>query len=118
MSENRIPEQRKHKRFEAPKAIAVNPGNVCRVLNISTGGLSFQCFLTIDLPTKWSLDIILAGSNFQLKQFPVELVWKAPVDQTDFLLIPEGNVGVKFDDLHQSQEEMLDSFLSKFSTVA
>jgi len=114
VSGTKIPEQRKHKRFEAPKAIAVNPGNVCKVLNISTGGLSFQCFLTIDLPTKWSLDIIFAGSNFQLTQFPVELVWKAPADQSNFLIIPAGNVGVKFNDLHQSQAEKLDCFLSQF----
>jgi hypothetical protein len=113
MSGTKIPEQRKHRRFEAPKAIAVNPDNICRVLNISTGGLSFQCFLTIDLPTKWSLDIINAGSNCQLTQFPVELVWKAPVDESNFLLIPEGNVGVKFDNLHQSQAETLDRFLSQ-----
>ena len=114
MSGTNIPEKRKHKRFKTSKAIAVNPGNACRVVNISTGGLSFQYFLTIDLPTKWSLDIIFAGSNFQLTQFPVELVWKAPADQSNFLFIPAGNVGVKFNDLNQSQADMLDSFLSQF----
>ena len=75
--ERKATEQRKHKRFEAPNAIAVNPGNVCRVLNISAGGLSFKYFLAIDFPTNWSLDFIIAESNFQLTQLPVELVWKA-----------------------------------------
>ena len=114
MPATKISEQRKHKRFEAPKAIAVNPGNVCRVIDISTGGLSFKCFLTIDFPTKWSLDIIIAGSNFQLTQFPVELVWKTPDDHSSFHLIPAGIVGVKFDDLHQSQAERVDYLLSQF----
>ena len=114
MPATKISEQRKHKRFEAPKAIAVNPGNVCRVIDISTGGLSFKYFLTIDFPTKWSLDIIIAGSNFQITQLPVELVWKIPTVLSNILFMSAGNAGVKFDDLHQSQGEMLDYFLSQF----
>ena len=114
MIATKISEQRRHKRFEAPKAVAVNLGNVCRVIDISTGGLSFKCFLTIDFPTKWSLDIIIAGSNVQLTQLPVELVWKTLADQSNFLFMPVGNIGVKFDDLHHSQEEMLDDLLSQF----
>ena len=114
MPATKISEQRKYKRFEAAKAIAVNPGNVCRIIDISTGGLSFKCFLTIDFPTKWSLDLIIAGSNFQLTQLPVELVWKTPTIQSSFLIMSAGNAGVKFDDLHQSQEEMLDYLLSQF----
>jgi len=113
VSGTNIPEKRKHERFKTSKAVAVNPGNVCKVLNISTGGLSFQCFHKIDLPTKWSLDIIIAGSNFQLTQFPVELVWKAPADQSNFLFMPFENAGIKFKDLNQSQADMLDSFLSQ-----
>lgn len=114
MQATKISEQRKHKRFETPKAIAVNSGNVCRLVNISTGGLSFKCFLTIDFPAKWFLDIIIAGSNFQLTQLPVELVWKIPADQSSFHFIPAGIAGVKFDDLHQSQKEMLNYLLSQF----
>lgn len=112
--ERKATEQRKHKRFETPKTIAVNAGNVCRVVNISVGGLSFKYFLAIDFPAKWSLDIIIAESNFQLTQLPVELVWKTPDDQSSFFFIPVGNAGVKFDDLHQFQEEMLDNLLSQF----
>ena len=114
MPATKISEQRKHKRFETPEAIAVTPGNVCRLVNISRGGFAFKCFLAIDSPAKWSLDIIIAGNNFQLTQLPVELVWKTPADQSNFLFIPAGNVGVRFDDLHQSQEEMLDYLLSQF----
>jgi hypothetical protein len=114
VSGTNISEQRKHRRFKTPKAIVVYPGNVCRVLNISTGGLSFQCFLTMDVPTKWSLDIIIAGTNFLLRQLPVELVWKAPADQSNFLFVPVENAGVKFNDLHQSQTDMLDNFLTQF----
>ncbi len=109
-----ISEQRNHTRFETPEAIAVITGNICRLVNISKGGLSFKSFLAIDLPAKWSLDVIIPGNNCQLTEFPVKLVWKAATHQSSFFSIPAGNVGVKFDDLYQSQAEKLGDLLSQF----
>ncbi len=114
MEATKTSEQRKHTRFETPDAIAVITGNICRLVNISRGGLSFKSFLAIDLPAKWSLDIIIPGNNCQLTEFPVKLVWKAAAVQSSPLLITAGNVGVKFDDLYQSQAEELGDFLFQF----
>jgi hypothetical protein len=113
MSGTKIMGQRKHKRFECPESIVINPDNVCQLINISTGGLSFKCSRVVELPTKWSLDIIIAGSYFRIKQFPVELLWKKLDDDPRCLSMPAENVGVKFDELNQSQEAMLEYLFSQ-----
>jgi len=113
MLETKIPEQRKHKRYEIPEALVVTPGNVCQLINISTGGLSLNCIRAVDLPTKWSLDIIIAGSDFYLKQLPVELLWIKLNDRLRSLSMPEGNAGIKFDGIHLSQRILLDNFISQ-----
>ena len=104
-------ERRKHKRFVTPRAICIHFGNFCRVENICTGGLLFKCFLAIELPVKWSLDIILCGTDIRLLQYPVKLVWKAPVEQVNNFCLTSRNIAVQFDVLHQFQQELLEDFL-------
>jgi len=114
MPEINIPEQRKSKRFKIPDAIVITPDNVCQLVNISTGGLSFKCFLEVDLPAKCTVDIMVAGSDFHIEQLPVELIWKTLDDHSSYLSIPEEKVGVKFGHLDQSQGAKLEYLLSQY----
>lgn len=114
ISVTKIPEQRRYQRVEIPEAIVVTPENIGQLVDISTVGLSFKSLDRVDLPTKWLLDIIIPANNFHLEQLPVELVWKKLDDQPSFLSMPTENVGVRFDDLHQSQRAMLDYLFSQF----
>ena len=114
VSATKIPEQRRYQRIEIPEAIVVTPGNIGQLVNISTVGLSFKSLDRVNLPTKWFLDIIIPANDFHLEQLPVELVWKKLDDHPSFLSMPTENVGVRFDDLHQSQRTMLDYLFSQF----
>jgi hypothetical protein len=113
MAEMTITELRKHKRFVIPEAIVVTPGNVCQLVNISAGGLSLKCIRAVGLPTKWSLDLIIAGSDFHLKQLPVELLWVKLNEHREFLAMHEGTAGIQFDGLRNAQRVMLDNFISQ-----
>ncbi len=113
MEESNILEQRRHQRFVIPEAIVVTPGNVCQLVNLSSGGLSLTCIRAVGLPTKWSLDIIIAGTDFHLKQIPVELLWVRLNEHREFLAMHEGTAGIKFDGIQPSQRVMLDNLISE-----
>ncbi len=113
MLENNLPEKRKYHRFNIPDAVVVTPENVCQLVNISCGGLLFKCFHAVELPLKWTLDIIVAGSNFHLKDLPVQLVWQKSDTPPGSQAIPSENVAVKFEGLAQDQASKLDSLISR-----
>ena len=107
-----IPEQRKYKRIELPKAIVLNPGNACVLVNISRGGLLFKSISLVAWPEKWLLDTITIQSEFDIEHCPVELVWMKTDDELIGSSMMLANVGVKFGDLDQSQRAKLDYLLS------
>ena len=111
-----IPEQRKYKRIELPKAIVLNPGNACVLVNISRGGLLFKSLSLVAWPEKWLLDTITIRSDFDfdIEHCPVELVWMKTDDELIGSSMMLANVGVKFGDLDQSQKAKLDCLLSQY----
>ncbi len=114
MLRNNTLEQRKYKRIELPKAIVLNPGNACVLVNISRGGLLFKSLSLVAWPEKWVLDTITIKSEFDIQNCPVELVWMRTDDELIGSSMMLANVGVKFGDLDQSQEAKLDSLLSHY----
>ena len=114
MLQNNTLEQRKYKRIEIPKAIVLNPGNACVLVNISRGGLLFKSLSLVAWPEKWLLDTITIKSEFDIEHCPVELVWMKTDDELSSSSMMLANVGVKFADLDQSQGTKLDNLLSQY----
>jgi c-di-GMP-binding flagellar brake protein YcgR len=87
----------------------LSSGAVFIITDISAGGVSVRCNGKSDLPTKWSLDILVTDTDFHAT-IPVKLVWEKTVHVSPYSSIATKYIGVQFDNLtqeHKSKVERL-----------
>lgn len=103
-----IDNHRKHERHKLENTFVVNQKGVCRVFDLSAGGVSFGCTSEREIPESLTIDII-DDSGAQLFDMPVETVWAAPNKEMNTASIYEVIVGARFrDDLTPEQQFVLD----------
>jgi len=92
-------EYRRNKRYNVnEKVIALSFEDICRLTDISVDGAAIRCIGKSNLPSKWSLDILMAEASFHVT-IPVKLVWEKSVRPSLYSTKFTKCVGVKFDNL-------------------
>ena len=105
-------EQRQHLRLKAENTFAINQKRVCRVFDLSVGGVSFGCTSDHDITEKTIVDII-DNYDLQLFDIPIETVWIAKNNDMNTNTIYKTMIGAKFKtDLSDDQRSVLGRLLS------
>ena len=110
-----IVEQRQHLRLKPENTFAISQKRVCRVFDLSVGGLSFGCIDENEIPQESTVDII---DNYGLKLFdlPVETVWTAKNTDMNTGSIYKTIMGVKFKSkLSDDQRSSIGKLISKLN---
>ena len=95
---------RKHRRFQPEDTFVINQQCVCRVFDVSQGGLSFRCVSEREVPETMAIDII-DNSGLKIYKVPVETIWTGRNESIDSESIFKMIVGVKFDDNISSDQQ-------------
>ena len=105
-------EQRQHLRLKAENTFAINQKRVCRVFDLSVGGISFGCTSDHDINEKTIVDII-DNYDLQLFDIPIETVWLAKNNDMNTKTIYKNIIGAKFKtDLSDDQRSVLGRLLA------
>ena len=108
MSTLEQPEQRKHYRYKAHDGvIALTSDFACKVSNISESGLALKCIGHGDIPSNFSVQILMKSNNFHA-DVPVVVAWEKETEFSPFSSIFTKRVGVKFDELPQKEKLKID----------
>lgn len=111
-------ESRCHKRYKVQdKVIALAFEDVCRLTDISVGGAALKCLGGSDLPSKWTLDIMMAEANFHAA-LPVKLAWEKEVQHSPFSVVFTKCVGVQFDNLTAEHKKQVDYLIKMHEAYA
>ena len=105
-------EQRQHLRLKAENTFAINQKRVCRVFDLSVGGISFGYTSDHNITEKTIVDII---DNYDLELFdiPIETVWLAKNNDMNTKAIYKTMIGAKFKtDLSDDQRSALGRLLA------
>ena len=110
-------EQRKHKRFQAPKGLLVGIGpefnKVGPLIDLSMTGLAFHYVGTKEEPPKGSyVDIFMTDGDFYLGNLPIKLITDVEVVDTD--PYPPSSLrrcGVRFEKITPQQKAKLKDFI-------
>ena len=116
-------ERRKHKRFKAPTDafVAIRPhySEVGQMIDVSMGGLGFNCLAMQDPSNGSELDIFLSGRAFWLHGIPFRTVWSVEIaGQTPLTSVPMRRSGVQFGALTPDQRSQLEYFIQHYGTEA
>ena len=114
-----MPEQRNHKRFNAPAgALALTCGGMSKVIDISKGGISlmFQDNMNRDIPKELSLDILSTDYFITAREIPGKLVWEQEVPISTMPRIVHKKVGVQFGKLSSTQNDQIDNLIINYTT--
>lgn len=99
---------RKHDRFKLTNTFVVNKEGVCRVFDLSRGGISFGCTNERTIPEKWQIDII-DDTGVHLTNLSMKTVWTAKNEDLNTASIYQIVVGAEFDnELTSGEHETLD----------
>ncbi len=99
---------RKHPRHKLANTFVVNTQGVCRVFDLSQGGVSFGCNSEIKIPETWTVDI-RDDNGVHLPAVSMKTVWTAKNKDMNTASIYEIVVGAEFNkDLSPEQQSMLD----------
>ena len=102
------PTPRKHERYKLTNTFVVNKEGVCRVFDLSRGGISFGCTSERTIPDKWKIDII-DDSGIHLTNLSMKTIWTAKNEDLNTASIYQVVVGAEFDnDLSSLEHETLD----------
>ena len=106
-------ETRKHPRHRLTDTFVVNQEAVCRVLDVSSGGVSFGCTSERKIPEIWTIDII-DNKGVHLLDIPVRTVWAGKSKDSRASSIYEMVVGAQFNSniLSPEQKSALDQLLA------
>ena len=107
-----IVEQRQHPRLKPENTFVISQKRVCRVFDLSAGGLSFGCTDENEMPQESSVDII---DNYGLKLFdlPIETVWTSKNTGSIYKTI----MGFKFrSDLSHDHRSSIGELINKLSS--
>ncbi len=105
---------RKHKRTKLRDGVvALSFNSVCKITDISPGGISLQCFGKGKIPEKWSIDILMKGSNLYIEQVPVKLAWNKKVQPITGSFFPTGKlIGAKFEALSKENQAIMANLIT------
>ena len=102
---NHIP--RRHQRHKLTNTFIVNQEGVCRVFDLSLGGIAFGCTRERSIPDTWSVDII-DDTGVHLPNISMKTVWTAKNKDLNTATIYEIVVGAEFnEDLSQTEQRSL-----------
>lgn len=111
-----IVEQRQHPRLKPENTFVISQKRVCRVFDISAGGLSFGCIDENEIPQESKVDII---DNYGSKLFdlPIETVWTARNTDLNTESIYKIIMGIKFrSNLSHSHRSTISELMNKLSS--
>ncbi len=114
--ENSISDQREHKRYAAPDgAIAACHNTVCRITDISEGGMALNCIGKEPFSEEEKPTILCRTKGFFIEDLPIRLVRK-----TNEALMPSSTfqietVGVRFDYKSAAQRNQIRAYISGLS---
>ena len=114
-----MPEQRNHKRFNAPAgALALTCGGMSKVIDISKGGISlmFQDNMNRDIPKELSLDLLSTDYFITARNILGKLVWEQEVSISIIPGIVHKKVGVQFEKFSPTQNDQLDKLIMNYTT--
>lgn len=109
-------EQRQHPRFKPENTFIISQKRVCRVFDLSIGGLSFGCIDESEIPQQSKVDII---DTYGLKLFdlPIETVWTAKNTDMNTGSIYNIIMGVKFkSNLSDDHRSSIGKLMSKLNS--
>ena len=95
---------RKHKRYKLANTFVVNKEGVCRVFDLSSGGISFGCTSERTIPDTWILDII-DDTGVHLPNLPMRTVWTAKNQDMNTASIYEVVIGAEFSENLSPEEQ-------------
>ncbi len=115
-------ERRKHKRFRVKANAFVMlkpcpPGTgACRLIDISVGGLSFDCFISQELPIEATeVDIFLTDSHFHVPNVPCRSIWNLTMYEGPSASRYRRRCGVEFGALTPQQKTQLEYFIHNYT---
>ncbi len=110
-----------HRMSKGEIAMAViksKPGRMGEIMEISRGGLSFNCVANdADISQSKEMDILFTDDNFHLSRLPFKMVKERIVKaEPPFDVLNMTQLTVQFDSLTESQREKLDHLLEKYTS--
>ncbi len=88
---------RKHPRHKLANTFIVNKDGVCRVFDLSHGGICFGCTSEVEIPDTWIVDIVDNGGT-HLPELSMRTVWTAKNQDLNSASIYEIIVGAAFNE--------------------
>ncbi len=114
--ENASPDRRKHKRQAVPNdAIAVCNEKVCRILNISEGGMAVNCINEKPFSEEEKATILCGTKNLFIKDLPVGLVQTTSQPPSTISPIQVQTVRVKFNYLNGAHNDQIKQYIFRLS---
>ncbi len=99
---------RKHSRHKPANTFIVNKQGVCRVFDLSRGGLCFGCTSDTEIPDTWTVDII-DNAGTHLPDLSLRTVWTTKNHDLNSASIYEIIVGAAFnEDLSPEEQSAFD----------
>ena len=99
---------RKHPRHKLANTFVVNKQGVCRVFDLSRGGVSFGCNGEAKIPEIWTVDI-RDDNGVHLPDISMKTVWTAKNNDMNTASIYEIVVGAEFNtDFSPEEQSTLD----------
>jgi hypothetical protein len=113
-------ENRNHKRFRARKGVFVilkpSHSHAGRLIDISMGGLGFDCVVDSVLPKKPAeFEIFVKSGAFRMSGVPCEAIWAKTTDEGRFTSIRKRKIGVRFRKLTEHQKAKLKTFIETYT---
>ena len=88
-------DQRRHKRVQPENTFVLNQRCVCRVLNLSQGGMLLGCADELTIPDIMAVDII-DNSGLEIYNLPIETVWSSRNKDINMESLYKMILGIKF----------------------
>ena len=103
---------RKHPRHKLANTFLVNTLGVCRIFDLSRGGVSFGCTSEVKIPENWTADI-RDDNGAHLPDISMKTVWTAKNNDMNTASIYELVVGAAFNtDLTPAEASALDQLFT------
>ena len=99
---------RKHPRYKLANTFVVNKQGVCRVFDLSRGGVSFGCTAEVKIPENWTADI-RDDNGAHLPNISMKTVWTSKNNDMNTASIYKIVVGAEFNtDFSPEEQSTLD----------
>lgn len=98
-------ESRRYPRHKLTNAFIVNQKGVCRIFDLSTGGISFGCTSKRVIPETITIDIV-DNHGLHLYDLSIKSVWKAENKDMNTSSIYDVIIGAEFHNQLSSEQQM------------